>query len=229
MHCLLLPGTLCDARLFTPMQVAWSEHGFAPPTSVGDLHLLTLGPLAWCQALLADAPPCFDVIGFSLGGLLALQLLALAPQRVRRLVLVASNPLPASVQHRTRVRAQMAQWHAQGPQSTAEQMLQLASPAASVEVLAQVQAMAAATPTAALAAQGELNATRGDGLPALAHWPGPLLLVSGADDPWCGADKQQLMRSVRPDAQWCELPQTGHYLPLEQPHVLARLTHAFLT
>ena len=32
--CLLLPGTLCDARLFAPLQAAWAALGHAPALRV---------------------------------------------------------------------------------------------------------------------------------------------------------------------------------------------------
>ena len=43
-----------------------------------------------------------DVVGFSLGGLLALRLIALAPQRIRNLVLIATNAQAATPAHRER-------------------------------------------------------------------------------------------------------------------------------
>ncbi len=225
--CLLLPGTLCDARLFAPLQAAWAALGHAPVQRVADLHQLPMGLEAWWDAQLSGLTAPVDVLGFSLGGVLALQLLARAPQRVRRLVLVASNPMPGTPMHRERVQAQQAQWHAQGPQAVADAMLDQASPGATPEVRALVRAMAADTPVAAFDAQGELNATRPDGAPALARWRGPLLLVSGQRDPWCGDDKQALLRQARPDALWHALPDAGHYLPLERAQALAQVSAEF--
>lgn len=227
--CLLLPGTLCDARLFAPLQAAWANLGMRITTRVADLHRLHESPAAWWATQLEGLPAHFDVLGFSLGGVLALQLLQSAPERVRRLVLVASNPMPGNAQQHERVRAQQAQWREQGPQALADAMLAQASPQAGASVRAVVRAMATDTPEAAFKAQGELNATRPDGLPALARWCGPLLLLSGRDDPWCGADKQDLMRTAHPEAIWHELPDCGHYLPLEQPQALAHCSANHLT
>ena len=84
---LLLPGTLCDGRVFAPMISHWPKDRLV---QVADLHRLE-DPLVWWQELLGRLPAQLDVLGFSLGGILAMQLLAVAPERVRRLVLVASN------------------------------------------------------------------------------------------------------------------------------------------
>lgn len=225
--CLLLPGSLCDARLFAPLQEAWANLNYCPLKRVADLHRLSLGLEDWWAEQLKDLPVPFDVLGFSLGGVLALQLLARFPDRVRRMVLVASNPQPGSTLHRERVQAQQAKWHSHGASAVAQAMLAQASPAADAGVQAQVLAMAADTPKAAFLAQGELNACRPDGSPALARWRRPLLLISGQDDPWCGGDKQALFRLAHPDAQWLALPVTGHYVPLERPQALAQASAQF--
>ena len=227
---LLLPGTLCDERLFGPLQQCWQAQGEPPvPTRTADLH--GLGPDAgpWCLAELAHLPPSFDVIGFSLGGILAMLLVALAPQRVRRMVLVASNPQAATAQHRQRVEEQRREWQTLGPAAMAAGWVRQVTPAGQVDaVMPCVMDMAQVSPWRAFMAQGELNASRPDGGPALAAWGGPLLLLSGADDPWCGPDKQALVLQARPDALWHECPDCGHYLPLEQAAELARLSADFL-
>lgn len=223
---LLLPGTLCDGRVFDPMMSHW-PHGRV--VQVADLHRLE-DPQTWWPKLLGSLPAQFDVLGFSLGGILAMQLLAMAPERVRRLALVASNPQAATAAHAQRVQAQRQRLLQDGPRALAQDLLLQTTPDAqrSPQLIQTVQDMADATPLSAFDAQGRINVTRPDGGIALSRWPGPLLLVSGAADPWCGADKQALLLQSRPDALWHELPDTGHYLPLERPEVLARLTDDFL-
>lgn len=227
---LLLPGTLCDARIFGPMQHAWAEGGAAAmPCRVADLHGLGMDARQWCLAELERLPDSFDVMGFSLGGVLSLMLLSLAPQRVRRLVLVASNPQGATPAHRQRVDEQRSDWQTLGPAAMAAGWVRQVTPEPSVDVIAPlVIDMAQASPWSAFVAQGELNASRADGCAILAAWRGPLMLISGAEDPWCGADKQRLALQARPDALWHELSGCGHYLPLERPAELARLSAAFL-
>lgn len=227
--CLMLPGTLCDDRLFAPMLETGSPMGSHRQHRVANLHGLLVDTRAWWEMQLAHLPEHFDVLGFSLGAVLALQLLGIAPERVRRLVLVAGNSAAGNDSHRERVSLQRALWQSQGPASVATQMLEQASAMAAEDRHRQlVLQMACDTPTPAFMVQGEVNATRPDGLSWLAGWKGPLLLVSGADDPWCGADKQMRMCSVVPGARWSELAQCGHYVPLEQPRVLAELTDSFL-
>lgn len=65
-------------------------HGAEPAPVPEDDDDALLGVVAF---LLAQAPPePFDLVGYSMGGRLALALLAAAPERVRRAVIVSASP-----------------------------------------------------------------------------------------------------------------------------------------
>lgn len=229
---LLLPGTLCDARLFAPMVAHWVSLGVAAQ----DLRALDLSDLdeaeAWWRRQLPTLPAQVDLVGFSLGGVLALALLRLAPERVRRLALVAANAQGGTPAHHARAQAQINQWHTQGPAAVARQMAEQAVPdaARTPALVGLLSAMAEATPEPAFRAQSHLNATRPDGRQTLARWGGPLLLLCGERDPWCGPVTQALILEHRLDARSISLPDAGHYLPLERPaESAAALAHFFRT
>jgi pimeloyl-ACP methyl ester carboxylesterase len=226
---LLLPGTLCDPRLFAPMLEQWPAGDLAGEGSrVLDLFGLDEAEV-WWQRQLPGLPEQLDLVGFSLGGVLALALLRLAPQRVRRLALVAASALGGTPVHEARVAAQITQWRAQGPAAVARQMAEQAVPIEGLTpALTQgLEAMAEATPEAAFLAQAHLNATRPDGLETLARWGGPLLLLCGELDPWCGPATQAQTLAHRPDARYICLSGSGHYLPLEQPAAVAAALDLF--
>ena len=112
---LLLPGTLCDARIF--------RHQCRALRDVADLRALDYAGLdrsgAWLDRLLGELPEQFSIAGFSLGGLWALELLRRAPQRVQRLALIASNARPASGRARRRSASQWRVWQREGPAAVA--------------------------------------------------------------------------------------------------------------
>ena len=88
----MIPGTLCDSRIFARQKRALR--------GIADVRLVDYDDLSpkrdWAGSLLARLPPRFSVLGFSLGGLWALELLRQAPQRVERIAMVASNAAGAS-------------------------------------------------------------------------------------------------------------------------------------
>ncbi|SPH18204.1 Pimeloyl-[acyl-carrier protein] methyl ester esterase [Defluviimonas aquaemixtae] len=84
----LLPGMMCDGRLFAP-QIAALGRGRAlqlAPVSNHD----TMAALA--EDALAHAPPRFALAGLSMGGIVAMEVMARAPERVERLALLDTNP-----------------------------------------------------------------------------------------------------------------------------------------
>lgn len=226
---LLLPGTLCDHRLFAPMVEQWTA---ADRLGEG-AHVLDLFGLdeaqAWWQRQLPRLPDQLDLVGFSLGGVLALALLRLAPARVRRLALVAASALGGTPAHEARVASQIGQWRAQGPAAVARQMAEQAVPVEgrTPEITRRLETMAEATPEAAFLAQAHLNASRPEGRATLVRWGGPLLLLCGEQDPWCGPATQAQTLAYRPDARCISLPGAGHYLPLEQPAAVAAALDLF--
>jgi pimeloyl-ACP methyl ester carboxylesterase len=222
---LLIPGSLCDARLFESMCSHWPNNRLFV---VADLHTLK-NPSDWCQLQLERLPDCFDIVGFSLGGLLAQSMLRLAPQRIRALVLLASSADPAGPTQAERWQAQQSQWQQIGPRALAQAMSQQASPRLSPAQQQLVQDMAESTPEIAFQSQGEFNASRPSGFHVLSECPAALCLISGAHDPWCTPAVQQRIQQARPDAAHWVLPDAGHYLPLEAPAEVAQATEQFLS
>ena len=78
---ILVPGMMCDARLFAPQIAEFSAQRpvmIAPPIGAN-----TMCDLA-CH-LLEIAPPRFALAGLSMGGSVATEVIRQAPERVTRL------------------------------------------------------------------------------------------------------------------------------------------------
>ena len=85
----LLPGMMCDVRLFAPQIAAFShEHPVlvAPLTGADTMSALA-------TAVLAIAPPRFALAGLSMGGIVAMEMIRQAPDRISRLALLDTNAL----------------------------------------------------------------------------------------------------------------------------------------
>ncbi len=85
----LLPGMMCDARLFGP-QIAELSSEFSimvsPVTRGERIEEIASG-------LLDELPQRFALAGLSMGGIVAMELLRRAPDRITRLCLMDTNPL----------------------------------------------------------------------------------------------------------------------------------------
>ncbi len=210
---LMLPGTLCDHRVFRTQRRALR--------GIADVRVLDYGALSqaeqWVPRLLQDLPPRFSVAGFSLGGLWALELLRRAPQRIERIAMIASNAQPASAPGRRKSAWLRKMWQDRGPAEVARHVkpAYFHHEAVRRRHAALVHDMALATPRRTAFAQFAWAAERPDGRAALAQFQGPLLLVSGASDRLCPSAWQQAMCVAQPRAQWLELPRVGHFVPLE--------------
>lgn len=232
-----VPGTLCDARLFEPLLAHAATHSAAqslqyPAPANMVLSLAQLRQTdTWWHAQLARLPAQFDLIGFSLGGIAGLALLQLAPQRVRRFVLVSSSADAAGESQRSRSEQQLRDWQNSGARALIQTQVSAITPAGqlSADALLRLQDMAHDTPFASLQAQAELNAGRSSGYAALQAWGGPLLLICGEADPWCGPTVQARIQAHRPDALLHTLAGASHYTVLEQPHAVALAINSFLT
>lgn len=219
----MIPGTLCDARVFRRQKRALR--------GIADVRVMDYRALAdidqWAHQLLRSLPPRFSIAGFSLGGLWALELLRLAPQRIERIAMLASNAQGGSAPGRRKSAWLWKLWRDRGPGEVARHV----KPAYFHHERSRrrherlVHDMALRTPRKAASGEFAWAATRPDGRAALSAFEGPLLLVSGAKDRLCPPSMQRAMLAAQPRARWLQLPRVGHFLPLEAP---AQLNHALL-
>ena len=112
----LIPGTLCDARVFKRQKQAL--RGVANVLILDYYGLRNLGQ--WATQLLKNLPARFSVAGFSLGGLWALELLRLAPERVQRIAMIASNAQAASPGGQRKSAWLWKMWRDRGPGEVAK-------------------------------------------------------------------------------------------------------------
>ena len=85
----LLPGMMCDERLFAPQISELSKQR--------EVHFAQISGHETISELAADvlnnAPPVFALAGLSMGGIVAMEVLSQASDRVERIALLDTNPL----------------------------------------------------------------------------------------------------------------------------------------
>ncbi|MCC6854168.1 MAG: alpha/beta fold hydrolase [Rubrivivax sp.] len=223
---LMIPGSFCDERLFAAQVRALNRKARLISADFSRLR----DREAWLARLLQRLPERFSVVGFSLGGLIALELLRRAPERVERLAMIASNAEAATRRTDLRTRAQWRLWRQHGPLAALQPVWPnyFGRARRLTRERALVRRMAQATPAKSARAQLTWAAERPQGRSTLASFQAPLLIVSGRRDRLCPRSAQQHMLRAQPHARWHELRHCGHLIPLEAPRRLGRLLACWL-
>jgi 2-succinyl-6-hydroxy-2,4-cyclohexadiene-1-carboxylate synthase len=183
----------------------------------------------------AEAPRC--LVGYSMGGRLALAVALEHPRLVERLVVVSASPGPASAGERRRrqARNRTLAAHIEETEMVAFVREWLAQP-----MFAGLQARSAEWRAADLSARAANRAGRvaealrrlgqgaqpylGDRLPELAM---PVLLVVGGEDPYYAAIARTMAEEM-PRATVVEVPGAGHAVVGERPAEVAAALAAWL-
>lgn len=214
----LLPGLACDAEL-------WREQVAAlRPVQVSDVHMryATLPEMA--AALLAETPDDFVLCGSSMGGMLALEVLRQAPQRIKALALLASSARPDTPQL-IQLRSDAIALFEQGRMRELLQAnLAFAFDPLHARALApRYLAMMDRAGAAQLIAQNRAVMARADARPWLPNITCPTLVVVGRSDLLTPPEHGQEMASLIPGARFEVLDECGHMLTWEQPQQVSAL------
>lgn len=212
----LLPGMMCDARLFCPQILALGRDRaimVAPITGAS-----TIGALA--SQVLDAAPHRFALAGLSMGGIVAMEVVRRAPDRVTRLCLMDTNCLPETPQV-----AASREPHIVGVQAgRLEQVMReemkpryLAPGARRIEVLNRVLDMALDLGPQVFVAQSRALQRRPDQQATLRKVSVPTLVLCGEHDALCPVKRHEFMAEIIPDASLVVVPDAGHLPTLEQP------------
>ena len=222
---LMLPGTLCDASVFGPM-IAHLRPREATVFDIGPFSSVNVA----AERLLAAAPPRFALLGFSLGGIIALEMAARAPERIAGLALLCANAhaIPAD-QHEAR-RVAVARVGAAG-EYVREVLWPSYVGAANQNDAAlrdRISAMAGACAPGTLARQTELALSRVDSRPRLAALTMPVLVLGGEEDAINPPAIPRAMAKAIAGAELVLIPGAGHFAPLEAPEDCARAVARWL-
>lgn len=222
----LLGGTLCDAALWRPLCGELPSRAVIIPDISGAESAEQLA-----AQLLADLPPRFLLVGFSLGALVALEMQYQATQRIAGLALMAVNPL-ADAPHNAAGRiALLALAEHMGMASVIEKLWPRyvhASRLADNTLFHSLIGMALRSNVGCFRQQTAIAIQRRDLRHTLASLSVPLLVLSGDSDVICTPEHHHLLVSAAPAARHVTLKQCGHFMPLEMPQACASALQAWI-
>jgi pimeloyl-ACP methyl ester carboxylesterase len=215
----LIPGLMCDARMWgaVPDLIPPRTLHHALPAEHDSIPALA-------AAILADAPPRFALAGLSMGGIIAMEMLAQAPDRIERLALMDTNPL-------AEVRAAQARRAPQIERALAGDLAGVMRDEMKPNYLFRPDdtatldlcpAMALRLGPGLFRAHSLALRDRADRTDALRAYRGPALVLMGEADRLCPRDRHDLMHALMPQSRLVVVPAAGHLPPLENPSATAR-------
>jgi pimeloyl-ACP methyl ester carboxylesterase len=214
----LLPGMGCSERLWADLAL---EQALTPRLTEPSLT-------DQVSRLLDELPSRFALVGLSLGAVVAMALTRTAPERVRRLVLLSTNPYAPTEQQlrdwrRTRARLAAGVSARQVQQELLPMLLTASTLRSRPAVVETTLAMAADVGEAELDAQLRLQATRVDERPGLRNVRCPTLVVAARHDRLCPLDRHAEVVTLVPGARLQVVEHAAHLSPLEEAHMVRRL------
>jgi pimeloyl-ACP methyl ester carboxylesterase len=224
---LFVPGAFTDRRLYAHQLDHLGE--VAAPRFVDLLDAASVAAMA--EAILADAPTRFALVGLSLGGIVAFEILRSQPERVSRLALLATThepdpPMVTAIRQASIDRVRGGDFEGQ----VDDVLALLAGPLGRerAEHLAALRAMVMGVGAERYARQVEAIMNRPDqrGVPATIACP--TLVLVGRDDPVTTVDAHQGLAAAIPGARLGVIEQAGHLLALDQPVATTALLRDWL-
>ncbi len=210
----LIPGMMCDARMWGDLPDALAPrpvHHALPVTGE------TIGEMA--AAILSEAPPRFALAGLSMGGILAMEMLEQAPDRIERLALLDTNPLAERAEVAARRAPQIARALSGDLRGVMRDELKpnYLADAGDAATLDLCLSMAEALGPDVFRRQSVALRDRADRTATLARFRRPALVLMGAEDRLCPRDRHDLMHALMPQSRLVIVPGAGHLPPLETP------------
>ncbi len=212
----MIPGLLLSARLYAEQIPALWSTG---PVMVAD-HTRDDSMAGIAARLLASAPPRFALVGLSMGGYIAFELLRQAPQRIVRLALLDTSARADTPEASAARRSQVELANSGRFEEVIDALyprLVHASRIADDTLRELNRQMGREVGVAGYCNQQAANIARPDSRPLLASIRCPTLVLVGEADQLTPPDRAQEMASGIAGARLVTVPACGHLSSLEEP------------
>ncbi|RAS91815.1 hypothetical protein A3863_04880 [Priestia endophytica] len=225
----LVPGTLCDERL-------WS-HQIENLSDVAEVKVCDVTKddsiSRMAQSILEEAPDKFALAGLSLGGIISLEIMRLAPERVIKLALLDTNPTPPE-------HDQIATWEGFINMANNGQFLDITithllpilihpDRRKDETLVSTIIDMAKKIGKEGYINQLKAVMTRSDQRPILSTITCPTMVLVGKEDMVCPVHMSEFLTESIPTASLEIVDHSGHLSALEQPEKVSALLKKWLT
>lgn len=217
-HVLLLPGMLCDHRLWQSQAAALGPNVHYADSTRDD----NIADMA--RTTLENAPAQFAMAGLSMGGILAFEIWRQAPERVTHMALLDTNPHPDTAERRALRLEHIARALAGGLRELAVDALKPLYLAAAHRdddaLLGLILDMAMDLGPEVFERQSLAVRDRPDSMATLKTIDCPTLVLCGDEDTLCPPRFHRLMAEHIHGARLRIVENCGHLSSLEQPDVV---------
>lgn len=223
----LIPGLMADARVFMPQLV-----GLGADRQM-QVALATKGETVeqMSEAILIGLPQKFALLGHGLGGDIALDLIRRAPDRVTRVVLMATDPLSeppqAAAARETRIVAARSGRLAEAMREELPLSAIVDAPWRD-DIMALVQDMALGLGEGVFLRQSRALQRRPDQQKTMRRVKLPVLVISGDSDTLVPMRRQEFTANLMPFGRLVVIEAAGHLACLEQPDAVTAEIAEFL-
>lgn len=223
----IIPGLMADARLFLPQMVRLGSERACHVCIAAKGETVE----QMSEALMAGLPEKFALMGHGLGGDVALDIIRRIPDRVTRVVLLATDPLsePPALAAERETRMVMAR-----AGRLVEAMAQEIPRAAVAdspwrdEIMALITDMALGLGEGVFLRQSRAMQRRPDQQKTMRKVRLPALVLAGRQDTLVPLRRQEFTATLMPYGQFQIIEDSGHLAPLEQPEAVSAAVEAFL-
>ncbi|WP_148357679.1 alpha/beta fold hydrolase [Peribacillus simplex] len=224
---ILLPGTLCDERLWETVNLADLADVKVCDVSKAD----TIEGIA--KSVLEEAPDKFALAGLSLGGIISLEIMSLAPERVMKLALLDTNPNPPTLE-------QIEGWERFIDMANNGQFLDITinhllpvlihpDRRNDEALVSKIIDMAEKIGIEGYINQLKAVMTRSDQRPILPAIACPTMILAGREDRVCPLHMSEYLTENIPTASLEIVSHSGHLSPLEQPEKVSAALRKWLS
>ncbi|HEV2501828.1 MAG TPA: alpha/beta hydrolase [Mesorhizobium sp.] len=211
----LIPGMMCDARMWGELPSTLHPRKVVHALPVGDE---TMAGIA--SAILRDAPQRFALAGLSMGGIVAMEILSQATERVERLALLDTNPRAELSEIRERRAPQVERVLAGRLQEVMRQELMphyFNAGLSRADLLDLCLEMALSLGPEVFRRQSLALREREDRQAVLSTFKRPALVLTGEADRLCPRERHDLMHNLMPQSELVVISGAGHIPTLERP------------
>lgn len=225
---LLIPGMLNDARVWSDVTALLGERctvriaDVATGTSIAELV-----DAAWDQVADAPADAPLVLAGFSMGGYVAIEMLARPRRALHGALLLATSARPETTESRA-VRAKTIEAYRADFPKTVDRFIQWGTDNAGPALAEALRRMMLDVGAATAIRQSQAVMARADHRPALQALALPVRVLCGTADRVTPPALSQELAQLIPGARLQLIDASGHMLPCEQPQAVANALRELL-